>query len=275
MFEEKRSRFAAEFGWQAPAAWPTLARGVGGSPDGPTDPAVHRLQKHPEGMAALARGIGDHVPHLPTDGKGWYFTTHHAGARDSRGNRPFPLASRHLLGCLVVAGSMTAGPPCRGRCSTSRASARLGWHASAQVMAPRAVIITADGTATGLTLVNDLPEAWVAPLTVRVVDEAGSVLVEDHRDVTVPSDGHWVIEPSSIPAGAAAVVVDAGGVRGTRWIVPDLELSHPTARIELSDVRVDGEVATLRFTAVTLVRDLVLLAEVDEALADATITGQL
>ncbi|MFV0632644.1 MAG: hypothetical protein ACK5NO_00965, partial [Demequina sp.] len=128
---------------------------------------------------------------------------------------------------------------------------------------------------TGLTLVNDLPQPWQVQVRTRVVDEAGQVFHEQHQHVTVAADGHLVIEPESVPAGAAAVVVDADGLRGVRWVLPDLELAHPTAIVSVDSVSGDGATATVAITAHTLVRDLALLAETHPNLPDAIVDHQL
>ncbi|MFV0634140.1 hypothetical protein, partial [Demequina sp.] len=128
---------------------------------------------------------------------------------------------------------------------------------------------------TGLTLVNDLPQPWQVQVRTRVVDEAGQVFHEQHQHVTVAADGHLVIEPESVPAGAAAVVVDADGLRGVRWVLPDLELAHPTAILSVDSVSGDGATATVAITAHTLVRDLALLAETHPNLPDAIVDHQL
>lgn len=274
-FEEKSSRFASEFGWQAPASWPTLVRGIGHEPTAGDDLALQRLQKHPEGRAALARAVADHVPHLPTDGRGWYFATQLVQAR----------AIRAAIGRFRSLHDTCSGalwwqlddcwPALSWAVLDVARRRKLGWYASAEVMAPRAVIITADGDVHGLTLVNDLPTPWRVEGELRVVDERGGVLHSQPIDDRVEADGHLVVAPSVIPDGGAAVVVDVDGIRGTRWVVPDLELAHPVAHVsDVSVVTTAGE-ARVTVEAATLVRDLCLLAETHPVLHDAVVDRQL
>src|SRR5690606_36009831 len=55
-FETYTSRFVAEFGWQAPASWPTLVRAIGGEPAADDDRlAVH--QKAGNGRELLRTAI--------------------------------------------------------------------------------------------------------------------------------------------------------------------------------------------------------------------------
>lgn len=274
-FEGKSSRFAAEFGWQAPAAWPTLVRAIGHTPTSGADPDLQRLQKHPEGQAALARAIGDHVPHLPTDGPGWHLATQLVQARAIRASiGRFRSLHDSCSGALWWQLN-DCWPALSWSVLDVAGRRKLGWYAAAEVMAPRAVVTTADGDAQGLTLVNDLAERWQAAARVRVADELGAILHAETVDVAVAADGHLVVTPTTVPDGAAVVVVDVGGIRGARWVVPDLELASPTAELRVLDVsRSPGEVQ-VSVRAETLVRDLVLLVERLPELADARVDKQL
>lgn len=274
-FEDKRSRFASEFGWQAPASWETLVTGIGHEPASGADPDLQRLQKHPAGKAALDRAIADHVPHLPTDGRGWYLATQLVQAR----------AIRAAIGRFRSLHDTCSGalwwqlddcwPAMSWAVLDSAGRRRLAWYAAAEVMAPRGVITTADGDPHGLTLVNDIPEAWEVTGRVRVVDEAGAILHEEALDLTVAADGHRVVRPTVVPAGAAAIVVDAGELRAARWITPDLELAHPDATVAIEAVEVTRGRVDIAVRADTLVRDLVVLAETEPGLGDARADRQL
>lgn len=274
-FEDNRSRFASEFGWQAPASWATLTKGLGHEPVSGADHDLQRLQKHPAGQAALDRAIVDHVPHLPQDGRGWYFATQLVQARAIRASIG-RFRSLHDTCSGALWWQLNDCWPALSWAVIDVAGRRkLAWHAAVETMAARAVITTADGTTTGVTLVNDLPVPWHATGAVRVVNEAGDIVYSRALDLTVPADSHVMVEPGDVPQGGVAVVVDAGGVRGTRWLMGDLELAHPEARLSLEGVTCEGGAAKITVRAQTLVRDLVLLAETDERLAEVTVDRQL
>ena len=274
-FEDKASRFASEFGWQAPASWPTLVEAMGHEIADGDDPSLQRLQKHPEGRAALARAIADHVPHLPKDGRGWYLATQLVQARALEASiGRFRSLHESCSGALWW--QLNDCWPALSWAAVDVAGRRkLAWHAAARAMAPRAVVVTAEGDAHALTVINDTDADWSFDLTVTVVDEAGDTLAREARHASVGADGCLRVGPTHVSPRAAAVVVDAGDVRGVRWIAPDLELEHPAARVRLATAENGPHSVSLTITAESLVRDLVVLAETDARLSDACVDRQL
>lgn len=274
-FDHKTSRFAAEFGWQAPASWPVLVDALGGEPTGAHDPRLARLQKAYRGMESLARGVADHVPHLPTDGRGWYFATQLVQARAVRASIG---RFRSLHG--TCSGALwwqldDCWPALSWSVVDVAARRKLAWWACAEVMAARTVLPTADGVPDGLTLVNDLPEVWNARGRLHVLTESGGELLAEDIDVVVPRDAVAVVRPSSVPAGAHVVVVDTDGRRAARWLVPDAALTHPRARVRVRVQRLDHATVCVHVVARDLVRDLALLAETAPELRDAVVDQQL
>lgn len=274
-FEEKRSRFAAEFGWQAPASWPTLVDALGGEPTGAQDPRLVRMQKAYRGMESLGRGVAEHVPHLPSDGRGWYFATQLVQARAVRAS-----IGRFRSLHTTCSGALwwqldDCWPALSWSVIDVNARRKLAWWACAEVMAARTVLPTADGARDGLTLVNDLPDAWNAQGRLRVLTESGEELLTEGIEITVPHDGAAVVRPTSVPAGASVVVVDVDGRRAARWLLADSALTHPRARVRVSVHRLDDATARVQVVAQDLVRDLVLLAETDPRLRDAVVDQQL
>lgn len=276
-FEDKSSRFAAEFGWQAPAAWNTLETALGAPPEGADDPCLQRLQKHPEGRSSLARGIADHVPHLPQDGRGWYFATQLMQAR-AIGVSIGHFRSLHDTCSGALWWQLNdCWPALSWAVIDVTGARRMGWYAAVKVMASRAVLGTAPDTPHALTVVNDVPSAWRAPVVIRTVSEVGEVLSKETVELMVPADHHQVVSPATVDSAAVAVVVDMDGIRATRWITPDLELEHLTAAIRVVDVAGVAGTADVRIQveALTLVRDLCLLAETHPSLAGVRVDSQL
>jgi len=276
-FEQKHSRFASEFGWQAPAAWHTIARAMGSEPTSGADSRLQRLQKHPQGAASLERGIADHVPHLPTDGRGWYFATQLMQARAI-----FASIGRFRSLHDTCSGALwwqlnDCWPALSWAVVDVTGARKLAWHAAATIMAPRAVIATAPDAPQGLTIVNDVPSPWDASVRIRCVTEAGDVLLDERHDTHVPADASAVIAPSNVPESAVAVVVDVDGLRAMRWLVPDGELKHPVARIYGLKMAADSATGGVRLTVVArdLVRDLTLLADTHPALAGVRVDHQM
>lgn len=277
-FDAMESRFAAEFGWQAPASWPTLVRALGGEPAGGDDARLRRLQKAAGGMGNLDRGVRDHLPHLPSDGRGWYLATQLVQARALRA----AVARFRSLHDACSGALWWQLDDCWPALSWSvldvAGRRKLAWWAAAEVMAARAVLPTAADVPEGLTLVNDLPAPWAATGTLRVLAPDGRALAEEAVELLVPADGHVVVEPSAsmlVPAEAAVVVVDVDGVRAARWLVPDAALPTAAARVTLRIWAAADDVVDLEVRADDLVRDLVVLAELHPVLVDARVDRQL
>lgn len=308
-FEEKTSRFAAEFGWQAPASWPVLSRALGGEPTGADDDRLPRLQKAYRGMESLARGVAAHLP-APTDGRSWFLTTQLVQARAVRASIG-RFRSLHDTCSGAVWWQLDDDWPALSWSVLDVAGRRkLSWYAMREVLAARTVLPTAADDPAGLTLVNDVPEDWATTAVVTTVSLARGVLERTVQDVRVPADGHLVVRPGgdvgagggaadglgatdrldatgglhatdglAATVGADAVVVDVDGRRAVRWLRPDAELGTPTARVSLRVRRAggsDGErSAVLEVRAGDVVRDLVVLAETDPRLADVVVDEQL
>lgn len=276
-FEQKTSRFASEFGWQAPAAWHTLSRAIGSDVTGGDDHRVQRLQKHPQGGQSLARGVADHVDHLPKDGRGWYFSTQLMQARAIHASIG-RFRSLHDQCSGTLWWQLNDCWPALSWAVVDVTGARkLGWYASAVAMAPRAVIATAPGVERAVTVVNDVPEAWTPAARIRAVTEIGEVLLDEGFNLNVPADGHTLLTPSRVPEGAVAIVVDVDDLRAVRWLVPDQQLSHRAARIDSVSAGIDPTSGDVRVTVVArdLVRDLALLAETHPSLAGVRVDRQL
>lgn len=274
-FEAKTSRFASEFGWQAPASWPTLVSAMGHEPTSGDDPDLQRFQKHPEGRAALARAIGDHVPHLPKDGPGWYFATQLVQARALEASIGRFRSMHHTCSGALWWQLNDCWPALSWAVVDVAGRRKLAWFAAAKAMAPRAVVVTADGDPHALTVINDTDTDWSCDIAVTVVDDAGRTLSRVESATVIAADGWLRAGPDEVPPSAVAVVVDADGRRGVRWIVPDLDHVAVQARVRLSAVSVSADRTSLTFTADSLVRELVLLAETDPRLGSVTVDSQL
>ncbi len=274
-FENKRSRFASEFGWQAPSAWPTLVRAIGGEPSGGSDRRLPRLQKAFEGAQSLARGISDHFETSDDGGAEWYLKAQIVQARALRASvGRFRSLHDSCSGALWWQFN-DCWPGFSWSVEDVNGRRKLSYFAAREMMSSRTVIPTADESAHALTLVNDVPEPWVAHVVMRVVDGHGEVLSRSVETRTVPGDGFTVIGPASLPAGACAVVVDADGVRAARWLKPDGEMLRTVGKASLRAVVDDAGVWRVSVRAGSLLRDLVLLTEFHPSLDQARVSTQL
>lgn len=276
-FESKYSRFASEFGWQAPASWPTLSKAIGGAPQGADDPRIVRLQKAYKGAESLSRGITSHLDHLPDDGPHWYAAAQLVQARALRASiGRFRSLHDSCSGALWWQFD-DCWPALSWSVVDVAGRRKLAWYAATEVMAPRAVLGTAEGSATGLTLVNDTPTAWEAEVVVRVINDAGEVLSAHTTAVALPADSHRLIEPRDVHEGAVAVVVDVDGSRSARWLVDDASLRNQPTRARVRKVSDDAKsgTTTIEVEAVDMLRDLSLHTERIIGFEDATVDRQL
>lgn len=295
-FEDKDSRFAAEFGWQAPATWPTLCSALGDEPSGAADPRLARLQKHPLGSSSLARGIADHVPHLPTDGRGWYFAAQLVQARALKASIGHFRSMHDTCSGALWWQFNDCWPALSWSVVDITGAKKLAWYAAAEVMAPRALVAAAKGAPDALTLVNDCPQSWVGAARVRAVTVRGETLLDETVRCDVAPHGFQAIKPTRIPAGAVGVVVDVSGLRTVRWLLRDTDLDHPDSHVDVVRVEafskaapgettlaasagrdIGGNAPAVRITvrARTLVRDLSLLVETHRDVAHCIVDRQM
>lgn len=274
-FANKRSRFASEFGWQAPSSWPTLVRAIGGEPTGGTDERLSRLQKAFEGAQSLARGITRHFGAADDAGPEWYFKAHVVQARALKASVGHFRSLHDSCSGALWWQFNDCWPGFSWSVEDVQGRRKLSYFAARDVMAPRAVLPMADGSTHALTLVNDVPEAWSAEVVITVVDGSGETLSRSVETHMVPGDGFAVVGTTSLPKSACAVVVDADGMRATRWLKPDRELGLPRGRVSVTAAVDEVGVWRIHVRAESLVRDLVLLTEFHPLLADARVSTQL
>jgi beta-mannosidase len=270
-YETWRPRFVSEFGYQAPASWPTLTAAVG-APLDPADPGLEHHQRAGGGAAKLQAGLDRHLPEPPAAGVAWYFATQLLQARAvTTGVAHLRSLHDHCSGAIWWQLN-DIWPAVSWSVLDVRGRRKLAWHALRGAFDPRLVTIAA-GTGAGsdavrVVLVNDTGQAWRERLVVQV---PGRVVLE--QEVEVAPHGSVSVDVPVGPAGPQVVVADVGARRATRWLVPDLELTllEQDALVEVTAP--DAGHLAVRVTARALLRDLCLLAEL--AVPDAVVEGQL
>ncbi|WP_291377832.1 hypothetical protein [Demequina sp.] len=275
-FEKKKSRFASEFGWQAPCAWPTLLEALGGPPTGGDDPRIVRLQKAFQGTESLQRGVEAHLGHLPTHGPHWHAAAQIVQARALRTSIGHFRSMHDSCSGALWWQFDDCWPALSWSVVDVAGRRKLAWYAAAEVMADRVILPTAVGSPEGFTLVNDTAHPWETEIVWRAVDESGIVLSELHSNARVPADGHLVLDGPT-PEAAIAVVADAAGLRAVKWLRDDAELPVAPTRVDVSvdaTQSPEGRVV-VKVEAGDMVRDLSLLAERLPALTDAVVDRQL
>jgi beta-mannosidase len=281
-YAEHTPRFAAEFGWQASANWPTISRGAGGPEHvNVADRALELHQKAGDGTSKLARGLGWHLPSVPTGGVEWVYATQLVQAGAVRFGISH-LRSRHDVCSGAIWWQHNDIWPAVSWSLVDVAGRRkLAWYAMREVFAPRAVLLTGGRPDATVTLVNDTPDGWTVEVRIRALDAEGSCLAEVALPRTVPALGHVSLPLGEVlpeealgqDRGGQLVTAQVGTARSTLWLSEDPQVKLPGHRLVVDRaVPVDGGV-DLEVVAGMLLRDLSLMADVE--VADAEVDRQL
>ncbi len=278
-YRDRRPRFAAEYGYQAPATWRTLVDAVGPDALAEDAPAMLAHQKAGHGRAKLRRAIDRRHPGVAAFDD-WHFFTQLEQAR----------ALRVGIGHLRSLGERCTGSvvwqlndtwPSISWALVDKAGRRKpAWYAVRDAYADRIVTIEPSlvGDGLELVLVNEHPDPWDATVELRRLGvdgvlRAGATLwhaVTPRSAVRVPLDPSLAAPKD--PAAELLVADPVGAGRATWWFVDDHEVAgKPAAWKATADVVPGGVV--LRITAVTLVRELCLFP--DRLDPDATVDRML
>lgn len=278
-YRERRPRFAAEYGYQAPAAWSTLRDAVGEAGLAEDAPAMLAHQKAGNGRAKLRRAIDRRHPGIAAFDD-WHFFTQLEQAR----------ALRTGIGHLRALGAHCSGsvvwqlndiwPVISWSLVDSSGHRKPAWYAVREAYADRFVTIepAPDGDDPEVVLVNETDEAWQAVLSVDRYGAWASHPAYAVVSVRVPERGTVRIgldRTAILPADRTReyLVAEVAGVsRATWFFVDDHELALERAAWTATTTRTEDGVL-VRVTARTLVRELCLFADrLDPA---ATVDRQL
>jgi len=266
-------RFVAEFGWQGPPAWSTLADAVHDAPLTPESPGMLVHQKAAEGNAKLRDGLLAHLP-VPREMADWHWAMQWNQAAAIR------FALGHFRSTGITSGTIVwqlndCWPVTSWSAIDSAGRRKPLWHALRQAYSPREIVVDED--ARTVTLLNDTDQAWTGPVRLRRLAFDGTELARSEHQArvrprsietfTIDDD---VAEP--VHPGSELIVVDLGHQRGLGWFAEPRSSALEPAAIE-STVAATPEGATVTVVARNLVRDLSLL--VDRAHPDATVDRAL
>jgi beta-mannosidase len=278
-YRDRRPRFAAEYGYQAPAAWATLRDAVGEAGLSEGSPAMLAHQKAANGRAKLRRAIDRRHPGI-TAFDDWLFFTQLEQAR----------ALRTGIGHLRALGDHCSGsvvwqlndiwPVISWSLVDSGGRRKPAWSAVRDAYADRFVTIepSAEDGAPEVVLVNETDTTWQAVVSVDRYGASDSHPAYAVVSVQVPARGVHRIDlrgTAVLPADPTQeyLVAEVPGVsRATWFFVDDHALAIERARWTATAARTeDGVLVTI--TAQTLVRELCLFPDrLDPA---ATVDRQL
>jgi len=275
-YREHQPQFVAEFGFQGPPTWSTLARALGDGQLTPTSPALLSHQKGADGMGKLARGLAAHFPE-PTSFDDWHWAMSLNQARAVT---------------LAVEYWRSLEPRCRGTIvwqlndcwpviswAAVDGDGRLKpmWYALRRAYADRLLTIqpTGDPTSGELTVVavNDGATDWAVALELTRRGFSGEILARyEVRLDAAPGQSVSSALPASLTTPgdyrAELLVASDGSERALWFFAEDKDLALPAPSLQASVHEVEGGYDVVMH-AETLQRDIAVLADRVDAGAEA------
>ncbi|MDH6439172.1 hypothetical protein M2158_007713 [Streptomyces sp. SAI-144] len=210
-------RFVAEFGWQAPAAYATLARALPGEVLAPDSPGMLHHQKADDGNGKLRRGLERHFTFPEGDFDRWHYLMQVNQARAVAAGIEHWRSHWPVCAGTVVWQLNDCWPVTSWAAIDGDGREKPLYHELRRLYADRLLTVRTRGRKLVLAAVNQAGEPWAGVLRLRrmsvdgeMIDEAELAFRADRRtvtDVTVP--------PELVPVGAKEfLVADAGGDGG-------------------------------------------------------------
>lgn len=219
-------RFVAEFGWQAPPAYATLAGALPGEVLAADSPGVLHHQKADDGNGKLRRGLERHFAFPEGDFDRWHYLMQVNQARAVAAGIEHWRSHWPVCAGAVVWQLNDCWPVTSWAAIDGDGREKPLYHELRRLYADRLLTVQTRGQKLVLAAVNQAGEPWAGVLRLRrmsvdgtVIDEAELDFHADRRtvtDVTVP--------PELVPVGAKEFLVadadgdggaDRGGALGT------------------------------------------------------------
>ena len=254
-------RLAAEFGYQAPPTYATLAASIHDEPLAPDSPGMALHQKAEDGDAKLRRGLQAHLPE-PQDFDDWHYLTQLNQAR------AITLAVAHFRAhqptCMgsIVWQINDCWPVTSWAAIDGYGRRKPLWHALRAVYADHLLTIQPDPSGgLAIVLVNNGADDWAADVSISRCGLDGVVLASIELKLqAMANTSAWTLLPPEIATAGDApselIRAVADGRTADWFFVEDRDVRYPPAAWT-SSARGDE----LTITAETIVRDLVLYAD--------------
>jgi beta-mannosidase len=271
-YRDYAPRFVAEFGWQGPPAWSTLAGALDDDPLTPESPGMLVHQKAALGNVKLTDGLLPHLP-LPNTMPEWHWAMVLNQANAVRaGLAHFRSLAPHCGGAIVW--QLNDCWPVVSWAAVDSAGRRKPlWYAMREAFAPRLLTVEPEGDRLVLAVVNDTAAEWAG--STRVVRHAfdGAVLDEATVEVAVgPYRSARLPLPVAVatPGEPSAELLRAelDGARAEWFFAEYRDSRLRAAELDVEVVPAAGGLDVV-VTARSLVRDLTVLADVVDPDAEA------
>ena len=264
-------RFAAEYGWQAPATYTTLREAVDDPALASLGPMMHTHQKAANGDAKLATGLSKHFPRFG-GGDEWLWATQLNQARAITVGITHQRSHRGRCMGSVVWQINDCWPVCSWAAIDGAGRPKPLYYAMQSAYAPHLLTIQPRDEGLSVVLVSEDPGTVSADVQVRRLRFDGTVLAQ--VDLPVSLVGRGAVE-TDLPASLAepadgraellvATIATRDGDLTAHWFFGvDTELAYPRTDVEATATRVAGGEVEVAVKARSLVRDLTL--QVDRA----------
>ena len=277
-YRDYKPRFAAEFGFQAPPTYRTLARSIPEPERFATSAAMLHHQKAINGNDKLSAGLGAHfgstVQGTPKDFDDWLFLTQLNQARAVQlGVEWFRSLEPRCMG-TVYWQLNDCWPVTSWAAVDGYGYKKPLWYATRRFFADQLMTFQPGEDGLKLVLCNDSDLLWMGEVCVQRLSFAGDVYAEElvtfhlqpRTTATVSELGHAFLQTPN--PEREFLVAQTGAQKATWFFLPDKALIYP-------EVKLTGQLETdrLTLTAQTFIRDLALF--VDRLGTDAEIDDQL
>ncbi|WBQ03571.1 glycoside hydrolase family 2 protein [Kribbella sp. CA-293567] len=266
-------RFAAEFGWQAPAAYTTLRAALPGQELSADSPGMRHHQRAEDGLGKLDRGLAHHF-RPPENFDRWHYLTQVNQARAiatavGHWRSHWPVCAGTVLWQLNDCWPVTSWSAIDGA-----GRPKPLYYELRRLYADRLLTLQVRDGVRCVAVDNQSGQEWTGVTSVRRMLADGGVLAEDVLPFAVPAYSVALLplsdEVSSFKdTGRELLVADAGDLRDVVLGSEDREFCYPPADLLLAvEPAPGGLVVTI--TARTFVRDLLVQADrlAPEAQAD-------
>ena len=248
-------RFVAEFGWQAPPAYATLARALPGEELAADAPGVLHHQKADDGNGKLRRGLERHFAFPEGDFDRWHYLMQVNQARAVAAGIEHWRSHWPVCAGTVVWQLNDCWPVTSWAAVDGDGREKPLYHELRRLYADRLLTLRRRV----LAVVNQAAEEWAGAVRLRRMSVEGAVLGETSAEFRA---GRRAVAEVPVPRELDPVgpkeflVADADGLRALHFPVPDREIPYPQPEFDVSVAP-----AAVTVTAHTLVRDLLLQAD--------------
>ena len=182
-YEEYSPAFAAEFGYNGPASWPTLTKSINSTTLDTADGKLVAHQKAFNGMEKIAAGLKREFQPEFTSGASWYFAAQLVQARAVEiGLKHFRSQYDTCSGSILWQYN-DMWPALSWSVLDSSGARKLSWYAMREAYRPQ--FLHFSGMERTLVIVNDSSETWRDQLDVVFLDEMGSITERTIVDIEV------------------------------------------------------------------------------------------